>query len=81
LSPPAQPLWLRGILLASYGIFTATQAAAWFPDGARRFHVLAPHPAAALLLLIGLLAAAWHRPFVAESPEQVPLPVRPIRAA
>jgi hypothetical protein len=78
---PPQPRWLRGALLASYLLFTATQAAAWFPDGARRFHVLAPHPLAALLLLMGLLAAEWHCTYAAAPPEDVPVPIRPVRAA
>jgi hypothetical protein len=44
--------WLRSGLSASFVLFTATQAAVWFPGGSQRLHVLGLHPLAALLLLV-----------------------------
>jgi hypothetical protein len=76
-----QPAWLRGVVSASLVLFIATQAAAWFPDGARRFHALAIHPLAALLLLVGLLAVEWRRSFAAVPSEEEMLPGQPARAA
>jgi hypothetical protein len=42
---------LRAGLLASFVLFTVTEAAVWFP-GVRSFHALGPHPLAALIFLI-----------------------------
>ncbi len=46
----------RAIVLTSFALYTATQLCLWFPGGSK-FHQLAPHPIAGLLLL-GALAGA-----------------------
>jgi hypothetical protein len=53
-----QPTWIFCLLLASYGLFTAAAVAVWFP-GSRQFHTLGPHPLAALLFLISLMAVEF----------------------
>jgi hypothetical protein len=52
---PAAPWGIRTGLLASFGLFTVTQAAVWFPGGARQVRMLGLHPLAALLLLVCLI--------------------------
>ena len=48
------PWPLRAGLAASFGLFTVTQAAVWFPGGAQQAHALGLHPLAGFLLLICL---------------------------
>lgn len=51
-----RPRWLRAVALLSYTLLLGANAASWFPWG-RSFHALGPHPFAALLLLMSVLAA------------------------
>lgn len=64
------PAPLRLGLLASYALFTATQAVVWFGGIARHFHGQGPHALAGLLLLVCLVAGAWRR---GGSPGDAPL--------
>jgi hypothetical protein len=50
---------VRITFLASYGLFTVSNAAVWFPAG-RQLHTLGIQPLAALLLLICLLVTELH---------------------
>jgi hypothetical protein len=56
------PPWLRGLLLAAYGLLLAAALACWFPGG-RSLHAFGIQPLAGLLLLVRVLAEpiAWHR--------------------
>jgi hypothetical protein len=54
-----RPVWLKGMLLLSYGLFLSAQAAGWFPLG-RAFHAQGVQPLAALILLAGVLAGEFH---------------------
>jgi hypothetical protein len=50
-------LWSRRwLLVASFALFTFTQAAVWFPSG-KALHALGLHPLAALLFLLALVAS------------------------
>jgi hypothetical protein len=47
--------WIRSGLTLSFGLFTAAQAAVWFPGGGHLTRALALQPSAALLLLVCLV--------------------------
>jgi len=49
------PWGLRSALVLSFGLFTVSQAAVWFPGGARQLHTVGLQPLAALLLLVSVL--------------------------
>jgi hypothetical protein len=49
------PWWVRTAVTASFGLFTITQAAVWFPGGAQQARALGLHPLAGVLLLVGLV--------------------------
>lgn len=53
----ARPHWQRVGLLASFVLFTITQAAVWAPGGGRPFHALGTHALAALLFFLCQLAS------------------------
>jgi hypothetical protein len=57
------PWWLRGGLLAGYGLLVAAQVAVWFPFG-RQVHTAGPQPMGALLAFLCLLAAEGILPFM-----------------
>jgi hypothetical protein len=44
------PRWLRAGVVLSYGLFSVTLVAGWFPHGARTLHAFGLHPLAGLLL-------------------------------
>jgi hypothetical protein len=50
----------RMLVIASFGLFTVTEAAVWFPFG-RQFHALGVHAAAGLMLFFALVAMAIPR--------------------
>jgi hypothetical protein len=50
-----QAWFVRAGLLASFGLFTVSQAAVWFPGAGKQIHALGVHPLAALLLWACLL--------------------------
>jgi hypothetical protein len=53
-------LLCRVFVIASYGLFTASEVAVWFPFG-RQFHALGVHAAAGLMLFVALIAMAVSR--------------------
>jgi hypothetical protein len=68
----------RAALVVSFGLFTATQLALWFPHGSD-FQQLAPHPIAGLLLMGAITASALRaalplRP-ADEAPRSLPFPL------
>lgn len=56
-------IWSRSGLALSFGLFTVTQAAVWFPSGGRLVHTLGLQPLAALLLLVCLVGMEVQEPF------------------
>jgi hypothetical protein len=56
----SRPRWYRGVLLASWLLFTSAAVAPWFGCSIV-YHRAGPHPVAGLLLLAGVLADAFGR--------------------
>jgi hypothetical protein len=53
--------WLRSGLIATFGLFTVTRAAVWFPGGAQKVHPLGLEPLAGLFLILAVVYLEFHR--------------------
>jgi hypothetical protein len=74
-------LWIRSGLALSFGLFTAAQAAVWFPAGVRLVRVLALQPSAALLLLVCLIGKEFGENSNNKEAEVGTGNLRPVQAA
>jgi hypothetical protein len=83
LSAWLQPaVWgLRGAVILSFGLFTASQAAVWFPGGARQLHTAGLQPLSAVLLLGCVLGMALQASFAHGAVEAEKGDLRPAQAA